>query len=449
MTSEKSPAIDAGLKDLSFTKSRGAVAASRIALLVGGIANSLLLPLVLERSAVGLFFQAQVAIAALSTIAQLGFTFTVPQFLSAYVAENKFAEARFFIASIITVSILTSALLTGLCSIFLYYGDLGPAEHTILTCVFFTAAFNAQSAISCEILRALRSYGAANIIMTSSGLFVPIYVSIVYFGLEHSSIQKVLYCGLVGSTGVFMLSILLVYQKVIRFPKKAFHKKRIVTFTAKSLPNLLSSLVLFLMSQADIILLSHWYGAQEVAVYGIATRISALLLFPLAIANSALAPVAVEHRVAERNGELCDLVSSTARTSALLAGAGYSAFLLIGYPLIDFWNPAFIEAYYIFAILGFGQVIHAACGAAGVLLMTGGQQLTAMRITLGAGFLTIILGVLGLEYLGVGGLAAAMAAGNILQMLAFAYRARLHFGIDPTVLGLHRPMRGAARVFSP
>lgn len=439
---------DNSLKELSFTKSRGATAASKIILLFSGIANSLLLPLVLEQSAVGLFFQAQVAIAALSTVAQLGFTFTIPHFLSTYVAQHKLAEARFFIVSITFVSTLISALLTGFYFVILFFmkNDLGAIDSIIWICVILIAAFNAQTVIACEILRALRSYGTANYLITLSSLFIPIYIFVIFILSGRSEIHNVLYCGLAGSFIVSVFSILKLRGRIKNFPRKRFHKKRVVAFTTKSIPNLLSSLVLFLVSQADILLLSQWYGAKEVAVYGIATRVSGLLLFPLAVANAALAPVAVEYRIAQRNTELRKLVSSTARNSTFLASAVYVSFLLFGYYLISFWNEAYIEAYYLFAILGFAQVVHAACGAAGMLLMTGGQQVLTMRITLVLGGLTILLAILGLEYFGVTGLAAAMAIGNILQVSLFAFQARRRFDLDTTVFGIHPPQPGQVQV---
>lgn len=455
MTVEKDPssppaskATYNSLKELSFTKSRGATAASKVILLFSGIANSLLLPLVLEQSAVGVFFQAQVAIAALSTVAQFGFTFTIPHFLSTYIAQNKLAEARFFIVSVTFASMLISAVLASFYFIFLFFlkNSFGIFDSMIWICVVMIASFNAQTMISCEILRALRSYGMANYLITLSSIFIPIYIGIVFIFSDKSEIHYVLYCGLTGSFLVFLLSIMELHGRIKKFPRKRFHKKRIVVFTRKSIPNLLSSLVLFLVSQADILLLSQWYGAKEVAVYGIATRVSGLLLFPLAVANAALAPVAVEYRISQRNAELRKLVSSTARNSTFLASLAYFAFLLFGYYLISFWNEAYIEAYYLFAILGFAQVIHAACGAAGVLLMTGGQQVLTMRITLVVGGFTILLAISGLEYFGVAGLAAAMAIGNILQVSLFAFQARQHFNLDTTVFGIHPRQSSLAEV---
>ncbi len=180
--------------------------------------------------------------------------------------------------------------------------------------------------------------------------------------------------------------------------------------------------------------LSSLGTVSDVADYGLALRISTVLLIPLGILNAAFAPLAVQARTTERVELLRRMIARTAVVSGGLAAVGYIVFALVGYPVILNWKADFIDAYWLALILGAAKVLHACGGSAGVILMTWGDQSLALRLTIVSGLVTLCGCMVGYRFCGMYGLAAAAAAGETPQIALFVAGVKSRFGIDPSLL---------------
>jgi O-antigen/teichoic acid export membrane protein len=173
---------------------------------------------------------------------------------------------------------------------------------------------------------------------------------------------------------------------------------------------------------------------SQIAGYGLAVRICTVLLVPLGVINAAFIPLAVHARATGDEKELRRLVDRASLASSVLAASGYVIFAVAGYPAVQAWSPSFSDAYVLVLILGLGKVFHACGGSAGVILMTWGDQASAMSLTLVSGLVTLGACVVGYMTCGLLGLALAIAFGDILQTTLFIARVRMRFGIDPSLV---------------
>jgi O-antigen/teichoic acid export membrane protein len=429
----------------TMLQASGAALMSRVLLVLAGLGSSILLPLVLDQTAVGQFFMAQILIAGLSTVALFGLSPSIPAAVTSAVASGDLGRARQSVIQIGAISIVAAVVTSVLAFTVLppVIDRLG-IEHAadwllVLPVVVAIVPFTSQTTILTELLRATHGYKAAANLSALAGSFTVLYLVLAMLTGCGATVRNVLLAGLAGSALCTCVGSALLFRQMRKWPRTAQAPASLGATVWHTLPNLLSTLVLFALSQFDILLLSAWSGAQEVAIYGIAIRFSNLLILPLAIANAALAPIAVELRTRCRLQDLQRILRQVALTCAALAVLPYLGVVVFGPWLISVWNVNYVASYWLMLILGLGQILHASCGAAGMLLMTGGDQLAAMRITLATGLVTVVLCPLGLHFAGSLGLALAAALGNVLQVAGFCWRVRLRFALEPSLWAFLRP----------
>jgi O-antigen/teichoic acid export membrane protein len=296
-----------------------------------------------------------------------------------------------------------------------------------------TVPLTSLTAVLVEVLRATHAVKAAANLAALGSIFTAGYLAILFLAGVDTTLPAVLTVGLIGWFVAVSTGLALTARRVWRWRTPAKEAMRFGGLIRHTLPNLFTTLTLFGLAHVDLFLLSALGTMSDVARYGIALRFSALLVVPLAIANAAFAPLAVDARSRGEMGLLREMLSKLVLFSAGLAALLYAGFALVGYFFIPIWSSDYQSAYGLTLILGVGNVLHACGGAAGILLMIWGDQRCALKITLCTGLVTIALCVAGLTFGGVYGLALAAAAGNALQVGIFVLRVRRLFGLDPSL----------------
>ena len=195
---------------------------------------------------------------------------------------------------------------------------------------------------------------------------------------------------------------------------------------------MITTAVLFVVAQADLWTVALLGNPVELANYGVATRLSWLILLPLATVNGLISPFIVKCWARRSKRTLQRVLTRTATSAALTALIGYACFLLVGSQAITtIWGESYRPVYQIVAIVGLGQVLHTAGGSAGQLLLLLGHQRFVMRVTLAIGACTIVVGILAMKAAGIYGLAVVYSLGLVVQTLAFALRAGQKLGLFP------------------
>ena len=431
----------------TIIQASGAALISKFLLILAGISSSVFLPLALNQTEVGQFFLAQIVIAILAIIAQCGFTFTIPSTITSAIALGKLGDARRLAIQIsitsMCLAIFVAFSMLILFALLMHFNELdGRPWVPIVPIALATVPFTSQVAILTELLRAIHSYRAANNLSSIAGSFTAGFLIFSVVTKYEASLSAVLVAGLIGSAVCCVAGFGILLATIRQWPRKAGNRYRFSQIIRGSLPGLSSSVILFGLAQFDILLVSLWLGPENVALYGVAMRFSALLLLPLAVVNAALAPIAVDLLTAGKTIELQAIFSRVVLSCAALTTIGYLGFVLAGWPLIEAWNPSYQYSYVIILILGLGQVVHASCGVAGAFLMTAGDGLAAMKLMIASGLVTVASCLLGLYCFGITGLAIGSACGNVLQVVCFVSRVRSHYGLDTSIIAWIKPQIG-------
>lgn len=193
-----------------------------------------------------------------------------------------------------------------------------------------------------------------------------------------------------------------------------------------------------LITRLDIIMLGGVIGREQAGIYAAASRISDVVVFALASANSIVAPMIAGMYAKNDMQGLQKVMTSLAKgififTIPLVVFVG-----IMGTTILGIFGPAYQAAYVPLIILVIGQMINALSGPVGFLMGMTGHQQQSLYIFSGATMLNIVLNLMLIPSHGMLGAALATGITTVLWNVAMLTFVRRRLGIDSTVLALLR-----------
>lgn len=201
----------------------------------------------------------------------------------------------------------------------------------------------------------------------------------------------------------------------------------------KALPFMLFAGTSLLQRKADILMLGILAEARDVGIYGVAIRITSLIVLPLVIVNRTMRPHFSEKYTDKKNEDLQWLVSACVMVISPITILIGIVLLASGPQILSLFGSEYAEGYGILLILMGGQVIAALTGPVGVFLIMTDREQSASRIEGTAALANIVLNGALIPYLGAEGAAVATAVTLASRNVAFAYVVRVRHGINPTI----------------
>jgi O-antigen/teichoic acid export membrane protein len=186
--------------------------------------------------------------------------------------------------------------------------------------------------------------------------------------------------------------------------------------------------VLFVSS--DLWVLAWARPHEEVAIYGIASRVLQIMGAIPGVANF-LIPQEFSVLYADGRRDDMERLARTASTSvAMIAGVSFLALLLAGRPAIRFaFGPTYVASWGILLILALGSFWDTASGSAGFALQMSGNHNRLLALTAGAAAVNLLLSLALAPRWGGYGVATATTITLIALNLAMAKSARTLVGV--------------------
>src|SRR5215207_7908030 len=201
-----------------------------------------------------------------------------------------------------------------------------------------------------------------------------------------------------------------------------------------ALPILLISLTSFvLLSAADIWILGIFRSDAEVAVYGAASRLVALIAMPLLLTNLVLPPIIAEMYAQGRTAELEGTLRSFSTLSGVPSLLVLILFMLLGGPILGLvygaklfphGSLAIHQGAIVLVLLSAGKLAAVWAGSCGAVLQFTGHQRSMLRVNLLTSPLFIIGALLVVRDYGPIGIASMTAAITVLQNAALVLVAK-------------------------
>ena len=429
-----------GLLGRGVEKTAG-VLSIRVLLLGAGIAIGVLLPLCASRDDVGLVFLAQSLIAVAATLAQLGLSYSASALLPAALALGDTGRVRTVAVRSLALAALAGATVGALLWLALTWIEARSTTSLAIGALAVAAPLIAASVplaalqtLMSELYRGLGAVLRASLLATGASLPVAIALIGAWAAGLRLTFDAVLGVGLVGFVALAGLGGIGLARRAARWNAEARTPIRTAELWASAWPNLVLSLVLFVLGQADLWIVALLGDTGTLANYGLGLRMATLVTLPLAIVNVVAGPMIAVLWTRRKPRVLQRLLLRVAAVASTGAAAGYSLVLAIGEPLVErLWGADYGDVLLYFSILGFGQLCHAAGGSSGVALIVLGRQREVMRISAATGGLTVVLAALAAAWLNATGIALAFSAGLIAQTWLFSRALHRSFNVDATV----------------
>ena len=181
----------------------------------------------------------------------------------------------------------------------------------------------------------------------------------------------------------------------------------------------------FALAQISLWLVGIRLVEEQVALFGAAQRLVALIGMPLMVINAMTPPMIAEMYARgekDRLERVLRFLAALAGLPALLLGGLY---LLLGGPVLGFvFGDFYREAFAVLVILGAGQAVSSVAGSCGITLAMLGHQRILMVITVCCGILSLAGSLLVIGEHGIRGVAVVTAAATLLQNLLFVWQVR-------------------------
>lgn len=240
----------------------------------------------------------------------------------------------------------------------------------------------------------------------------------------------------VAATGAaFFIGTWMLFNVLPQAVKEAVPDYQTRAWVRSALPLLLVTGLGVINSQIDITMLGAILGAEPTGIYAVANRIAGFIIFILGSVNAVLAPTIARLYVSGQMRRLQRIVTKSARVILFLSIPVALSLIVFGRWVLLLFGQDFTQGGTALAILSTGQLINAAAGSVGLLLiMTGHERDVAIAIGLSVA-LNVILNAILIPRWGIAGAAVTTASSMILRNLWLLVQVYRRFGIDSTALG--------------
>jgi len=203
---------------------------------------------------------------------------------------------------------------------------------------------------------------------------------------------------------------------------------------SEALPFLGIAMVGALGGQVSLYLLGYLAGAKQAGLFQAANQLVGLIVMGLAAVNMPLQPSLAAAWARDDKRQVQRLVTETARMGAGIGFAGAAILLIFADAMLGLYGPGYSEASNALRILAIGQIVNAAAGSCGILLMMTGHQTVVVQGNVLALLLNITVAYLAIPQFGMVGGALASALGMMFWNGYFVIYAMRVLGVNTTIL---------------
>jgi O-antigen/teichoic acid export membrane protein len=420
----------------------GKIGAATIGIVTNGVLARLL-----TKQEFGVYFLAFSIISLGAVIGSLGLPKTVLRFVAENMTLGQPGRARRAIYTALGLGVL-GALCISLAYLFIV-GDLVSRylfhSSALVAIIGLTAGWMAISAmqeIMAETFRGFHDIRMATLFGglatggKSAGLIMRTMLLaclvLLLATVGHTDLRTVMLASVGAGAASSLLAALFLHRRIsslgtqgIENPISAGDELR------DAFPILIISLTSFiLLSAADIWILGIFRSDAEVAVYGAAARLVALIAMPLLLTNLVLPPIIAEMYAQGRTAELEGTLRSFSTLSGVPSLLVLIVFMLLGGPILGVvYGSSYQSAAIVLVLLSAGKLAAVWAGSCGAVLQFTGHQRSMLRVNLLTSPLFIIGALLVVRDYGPVGIASMTAAITVLQNAALVLVAKRKTGM--------------------
>jgi len=402
--------------------------------LVTGLAANGLLARLIAPDAFGNYVVLATVVAFGSTVFQFGMNQSIVQLVASSMANEKPGQAKKLVQNSFTLAFGASLAILlllvfggGQWLVAKIFSIFVPDSLLVILAVW--SLILAFQSLSSEGLRGFHDIKGSAIGSGTIGnlLTFLLFAGLFWYGGKYSLLE-VISGGLIAEGVGALIVGLMLWKKLAYLPQGTSVRNRQIL--SASYPQWVTNVALFIAAQVNIWILNAFVPKSDIALYGAASKLIALVATPLLLINPVVAP-----RIASLYAKKeYDKLRRTIQFGSALAGIP-SLILMICLTIFGkgvlglVFGDYYRQAHVLLAILGLGQIVNVWSGSCGVTLMMTGHQREMMVIALATGFLSATGAYLAVQHFGMVGVAVAAALGMAVNNIIMWLVARQKTGI--------------------
>lgn len=409
----------------------------RIIIAVTAFATNALLARLLSPQDLGVYFLAFSIVGVGALLGSLGMDQAVVRFVAQTVGLGRYQEARSALGRTLALGAM-GALGAGVAYLFLGHlvGEKLFQAPALVTATGLVAVWITVMTLQGLLGGAFRSFHDIRLSTVFNGLVTGVLISASLGVLWLLRDEARLTTAMLLTVGSALLNVVLggwvLRRKVKNLPARGAEGVALGTggIMQVALPLAVTNLTIFVMTQADLWILGAFRPPDEVAIYGAAARAVVLIAMPLVILNSVLPPLIAQMYAQGNRRQLERTLRATAAVAGIPAFFVLMAFIFFGKPILGLvFGDYYTNGATVLALLSIAQLVNVWTGAGSITLGYTGHQATIMTLTVAAGVVVIIAGLLVVGPYGATGVAAAVASGIATYNVALWLATRLKTGM--------------------
>lgn len=393
---------------------------------ISSLVIGMLLTRILNVQSVGLYFLAFSVSIMLSGIIQFGLNVTVVRLISASVANNKLLNLRSILIKLLFFIVILAGgvalcLMSGITrDLFDSFQDdqlLSSYIYLVGWWVFFTVI---RSYIA-EVFRGFQDIKLAALYQRILPNMIVVLVLLVGTITSASmDLSFVLYLSIYANAILVFFSLYPFIKKIGSLPSGQSASIKPMLFS--STPIAFGQIFQFFVTQTPLWVLAAIASAEDVADYGVAFRLAAIISLPLLIANNVIMPHVSKYHANNNKKSLIILLQYAVTLTSLVSFIFLFIYIFMGEQLlILLYGPGFNSAYLILLIISCGHVMNVLSGSPAVVLAMACKEEYVFYSSLFAAIATLLFSFLMVFEYGVYGAAIATAFGLIFLNLILVY----------------------------
>jgi len=462
ITDQAAPgATDASVQtlNLEFTRNMGQISRQSVVFFAGtlftmgaGYLAKIYVARVLGAEQLGVYALGMTLASLVQLFGVVGLQSTAARYVSVYSATGKYDDLRGLLTRSVGIIVILNLLFCGglqlggrWISQHLYHAPLLARYIPFFVVLAFLGSL---SVFYCQVLGGFKDVSRRTIItnFVGSALVIVLTVGLLAAG---TGMPGYLIAQIINSVVVVALLVRLAVKltpKESRFSWRPLPRidPEIKAFTVAAFG---MSILDFLVSQADKILLGFFLNAALVGVYVVASTLSALVPIILQSVNQIFSPVIAHLHAKGRRDVLEQLFQTLTKWVLGLTLPLASVVIIFALPLMRIFGPGFESGWKVLVIGTVGQVVNCGVGSVGYILLMSGNQRRLIRVQFAMAAISILVNVALIPWLGIVG--AALAAGTVtvagnLWNLYHVHQALQIFPYNRSYYGLIAPAALAA-----
>jgi len=265
-------------------------------------------------------------------------------------------------------------------------------------------------------------------------LFIITLLFLLYSKGLALTVQTVIFC----HTFSIVMAIILVQYFLIKYIKSkyVYIKKEadIVNWKSSARSFILISASYLILAHIDVLMIGVLIDKEQSGIYGIASRVSALVAYGLYISNTILLPYISSLYTQKKYLPLQLILQKVAKYNFILSVFIFSIIVIFRNELLLLFGNKFIQGEVALIILCLAQVINVTVGSVGALMTMSGNEYYVSHVMVFAIILNTVLNLLLIPRIGMEGAAIATCITMISWNCLLLVRSYKKLGINPSVI---------------